>query len=54
MDAERAKEIIRTPGYPNVMEVLEAMEVAESILGPDIKMTDVYKWAEDNDTALDG
>jgi len=53
MSVRRAKEVIRTPGYPNVMEVLEAMEVAESILGPDIKMTEVYKWAEDEHEEID-
>ena len=53
MTEQKAKEVIRTPGYPNVMEVLEALEVAESILGPDIKMTDVYKWAEGDDETID-
>lgn len=49
MTEQEAKRIIRTPGYPNVMEALDALEVAESILGPDIKMTEVYKWAEGKD-----
>lgn len=55
MTVEEAKRIIRedTPDG-NIAARLEALEVAMEIFGPDIRMTEVYKWADGNDTALDG
>ena len=46
MTEQEAKVVIRTPGYPNVAEVLEAFEVALSVLGKDASLTDIYRWAE--------
>ena len=46
MTEEEAKVVIRTPGYPNVAEVLEAFEVAYSVLGKDASLTDIYRWAD--------
>ena len=46
MTEEEAKVVIRTPGYPNVAEVLEAFEVAYEVLGKDASLTDIYRWAE--------
>lgn len=46
MTEEEAKVVIRTPGYPNVAEVLEAFEVAYEVLGKDASLTEIYKWAE--------
>lgn len=55
LTVEEAKRVIRedTPDG-NVAARLEALEVAMEIFGPDIRMTEVYKWADGNDTALDG
>ena len=47
MTEQKAKQIIRAAGYPNVMEVLEAFEVAYSALGEDAKMAEILKWAEE-------
>ena len=49
MTEKRAKEIIRTPGYPNVMEALEAKDVAIAVLGDDMTAGDMYRWAEQED-----
>ena len=46
MTEEEAKVVIRTPGYPNVAEVLEAFDVAYEVLGKDASLTDIYRWAE--------
>ena len=46
MTEEEAKVVIRTPGYPNVAEVLEAFEVAYEVLGKDASLTDIYRWAD--------
>lgn len=46
MTEQEAKVVIRTPGYPNVAEVLEAFEVALSVLGKDASLTDIYRWAD--------
>lgn len=46
MTEEEAKVVIRTPGYPNVAEVLEAFEVAYSVLGRDASLNEIYRWAE--------
>lgn len=46
MTEEEAKVVIRTPGYPNVAEVLEAFEVALSVLGKDASLADIYRWAD--------
>lgn len=52
MNVQRAKEIIRndTPSG-NVFERIEALKVAQSILGDDATMGDIWRWAEhDTDT----
>lgn len=46
MTEEEAKVVIRTPGYPNVAEVLEAFDVAYEVLGKDASLTDIYRWAD--------
>ena len=46
MTEEEAKVVIRTPGYPNVVEVLEAFEIACEVLGEDVNLTDIYRWAD--------
>lgn len=46
MTEEEAKVVIRTPGYPNVAEVLEAFDVAYEVLGQDATLTEIYKWAD--------
>lgn len=46
MTEQEAKVVIRTPGYPNVIEVLEAFDVAYEVLGKDASLTDIYRWAD--------
>ena len=46
MTEEEAKVVIRTPGYPNVIEVLEAFDIAYEVLGQDATLNEIYKWAE--------
>ena len=42
MTEQEAKVVIRTPGYPNVAEVLEAFDVAYEVLGKDASLqTDI-------------
>lgn len=47
MKAEEAKKIIRedTP-EGSVAARLDALDVAKEVIGPDIGMKEVYKWAE--------
>ncbi len=50
MTEEEAKVVIRTPGYPNVAEVLEAFEVAYNVLGRDATLAEIYRWADGRPT----
>ena len=46
MTEQEAKDIINTPGYPNVAKSLEAIGVALDVLGEDATMREIYAWAE--------
>lgn len=46
MTAQEAKNIINTPGYPNVRQSLDAIGVALKELGDDATMKDIWAWAE--------
>ena len=51
MTEQKAKQIINAVGYPNVMQTLEAFEVAYAALGRDANLTEIFKWAQNNDVA---
>lgn len=46
MTEEEAKEVIRDDPKGDIMKRLEALDVAESVLGIDCTMTEILKWAE--------
>ena len=49
MTEEEAKRIIRDDPHGDVIKRLEAIDVAESVLGDDCTMEDIWKWAEGGD-----
>ena len=49
MTEEEAKRIIRDDPNGDVIKRLEAIDVAESVLGDDYTMEDIWKWAEGGD-----
>lgn len=52
MTEEEAKEVLRRSGPPvSILEHIEALHVAISVLGDDATMKDIWKWVEwgDND-----
>ena len=54
MNVERAKEVIRNDTLTgNVFERLEALKVAQCVLGENATMSDIWRWAE-NDTDKTG
>lgn len=48
MTEEEAKRIIRDDPHGDVIKRLEAIDVAESVLGDDCTMEDIWKWADSN------
>lgn len=46
MTEEEAKKIIRDDPRGDVIQRLEAIAVAESALGEDCTMSEIWKWAE--------
>ena len=46
MTEEEAKEVIRNDPKGDIMRRLEALEVAESVLGISCTMGEILKWAE--------
>lgn len=46
MTEEEAKEVIRDDPKGDIMRRLEALEVAESVLGISCTMGEILKWAE--------
>jgi hypothetical protein len=47
MTEEKAKEVLRRSGPPeNVAEHIEALHVALRVLGDDVSMKEIWKWAE--------
>jgi hypothetical protein len=46
MTEEEAKEVIRDDPKGDIMRRLEALEVAESVLGTSCTMGEILKWAE--------
>lgn len=46
---QEAKNIIRNEPYTNVLKHLEAIQVAVKVLGENCTMTDIWKWAENNE-----
>lgn len=49
MTEQEAKEIIRADPQGNIKQRMEALEVAEQVLGKDYTMTEFWRWA-DSDT----
>lgn len=52
MTEEEAKEIIRADPQGNIKLRMEALEVAEQILGKDYTMKEFWRWIDDTDTAI--
>lgn len=49
MTEAKAKEVLRRYGPPeNVAEHIEALQVALYVLGDDVSMKEIWKWAEGN------
>ena len=46
MTEEEAKKIIRDDPRGDVIQRLEAIAVAESVLGEDCTVSEIWKWAE--------
>lgn len=46
MTEEEAKRTIRDDPHGDVIKRLEAIDVAESVLGDDCTMKEIWKWAE--------
>ena len=49
MTEREAKEIIRADPKGNIKQRMEALEVAEEILGKDYMMTEFWRWIDDTD-----
>ena len=49
MTEREAKEIIRADPNGNIKQRMEALEVAEEILGKDYTMTEFWRWVDDTD-----
>lgn len=49
MTEQEAKDIIRADPQGNIKQRMEALEVAEEILGKDYTMTEFWRWV-DSDT----
>ncbi len=47
MTEQEAKTIIREDPKGDIMKRLEALEIAERILGKDCTLSDIFKWAEE-------
>ena len=46
MTEEEARAVIRSEPYTNVCKHLEAIRVAEEVLGEDATLEQIWKWAE--------
>ena len=49
MTEREAKEIIRADPQGNIKQRMEALEVAEQILGKDYTMAQFWRWVDDTD-----
>ena len=49
MTEQEAKDIIRADPQGNIKLRMEALEVAERILGKDYTMTEFWRWADNDD-----
>lgn len=49
MTVQEAKRILREDPQGNIMKRIEAVFVAEKILGEDCTTGDIMKWAEEDD-----
>lgn len=56
MTEEEAKVVIRNflSGTSNVVNYLEALNVAEGVLGEDCTLIDIDKWAYERDEGVNG
>lgn len=48
MTEERAKEVIRSDPTGNIVERIEALEVAREVLGWDCTLEDIWEWVDDS------
>lgn len=54
MTEEEAKEVIRNDPKGDIIKRLEALDVAESILGDACTMSDIWKWANEEKAVAAG
>lgn len=53
MTEAEAKRIIREDPQGSIFTRLDALEVAYDVLGPDVSITELYRWAEDDNQRSD-
>ncbi len=54
MTEREAKEVIRNDTEGDVLKRLEALDVAESVLGTACSMSDIWKWAHEEKAVVAG
>ena len=54
MTEQEAKEIILQDPGGNIFRRIKAIQYAQSVLGEDATMGDIYRWAEEKESAPDG
>ena len=54
MTEQEAKEVIRNDPKGDIIKRLEAIAVAEDVLGDDCTMSDIWKWANEEKAVVAG